>query len=72
MGNFLYWYENIWFWVHEVKRLGFPFYIYSLIYNSVPPPCLPGSPAFLQEPNFLHPAVHNQGVGLTLCQSLAI
>ena len=36
------------------------------------PPCLPGSPAFLQEPNFLHPAVHNQGVGLTLCQSLAI
>ncbi len=37
MGNFLYWYENIWFWVHEVKRLGFPFYIYSLIYNSVPP-----------------------------------
>ena len=69
------WYENSWFWVHEVKRLGFLFYMALCI------------PIHLRQrtsriyQDHLHlcwvltsfvPPVHNQGVSLAPCQGLAL
>ena len=69
------WYENSWFWVHEIKRLGFPFYMAL---------CIPihlrqrTSRVYQDHPHFCRvltsfvPPVHNQGVSLAPCQGHAL
>lgn len=69
------WYENSWFWVHEVKRLGFPFYMAL---------CIPihlrqrTSRIYQDYPHFCRvltsfvPPVHIQGVSLAPNQGLAL
>ena len=69
------WYENSWFWVHEVKRLAFPFYMAL---------CIPihlrqrTSRVYQDHPHFCRvltsfvPPVHNQGVSLAPLQGHAL
>ena len=69
------WYENSWFWVHEVKRLAFPFYMAF---------CIPihlrqrTSRIYQDHPHFCRvltsfvPPVHNQGVSLAPLQGHAL
>ena len=68
-------YENTWFWVHEVKRLGFLFYMAlcipihlrqrtSRVYQDLP--------HFCRALTSFVPPVHNQGVSLAPCQGLAL
>ena len=69
------WYENSWFWVHEVKRLVFSFYMAlcipihlrqrtSRVYQDLP--------HFCRVLTSFVPPVHNQGVSLAPCQGLAL
>ena len=69
------WYENSWFWVHEIKRLGFPFYMAlcipihlrqrtSRVYQDLP--------LFCRVLTSFVPPVHNQGVSLAPRQGLAL
>ncbi len=69
------WYENSWFWVHEVKRLCFSFYMAlcipihlrqrtSRVYQDLP--------HFCKVLTSFVPPVHNQGVSLAPCQGLAL
>ena len=69
------WYENSWFWVHEVKRLAFLFYMAL---------CIPihlrqrTSRVYQDHPHFCRvltsfvPPVHNQGVSLAPLQGHAL
>ena len=69
------WYKNSWFWVHEVKRLAFPFYMAL---------CIPihlrqrTSRVYQDHPHFCRvltsfvPPVHNQGVSLAPLQGHAL
>ena len=53
------WYENSWFWVHEVKRLVFSLYmafVYTHPSMAAHLPCLPGSPSIPWGPHFLRSA----------------
>ena len=70
------WYENSWFWVHEIKRLGFPFYMALCIpihlrqrTSRVYQDHLAISDQVLTS---LVPPVHNQGVSLAPCQGHAL
>ena len=69
------WYKNSWFWVHEVKRLAFPFYMAL---------CIPihlrqrtsrvcqDHPHFCSVLTSFVPPVHNQGVSLAPLQGHAL
>ena len=69
------WYENSWFWVHEVKRLAFPFYMAlcipihlwqrtSRVYQDLL--------HFCRVLTSFVPPVHNQGVSLAPLQGHAL
>lgn len=53
------WYENSWFWVHEVKRLDLSLYmafVHTHPSMAAHLPCLPGSPSSPWGPHFLRSA----------------